>query len=218
MRRSRRDPSARALIVPLVMLPALFALLIRLKLANYLVTIYPVLAISLSLWAVRLWDKTRGMHPAAVWRVAMLAAALAVVAEGGSRISALEEQARATTPYYNFIGRVRLNVPEGAGVLGLHRYWFGMEDHPYRSFVVPIWWADPSRTSPPLPLADGLQRIGPDVVLVDGAMRSYFQSQAARDAGYSEAFDKWLSRRQAYLVGSVVDPAYGRLDIFRLTR
>jgi hypothetical protein len=199
-----RDSAARALVVPAVLLPVLFALLIKLKLINYTLVELPIFALVIA-WGV-----------AAAWRSAwarlLFVALLAAVAlEGGVQLMRLDQAAQTTTPYPTFIAQVRQYLPPGARVLGLHSYWFGLEDFDYRSFLLPLNWADEG-----VPLDEGLSRVAPDVVLMDARMRDYFT--APEVAADRERLAGWLARHDAQVVGRVDDPTYGLMEVYRVSR
>jgi 4-amino-4-deoxy-L-arabinose transferase-like glycosyltransferase len=207
VRRSLSDRNLRMLAVPVLALPLLFALLIHLKLANYLLTIIPVFAI-VSAWGTRsLWARLRARK----WLAAQVIVGSLLIAslfEGVSRLIVLEQAAARLTPYYTFIERVRRFIPNGARVLGLHNYWFGLEDFDYRSFVVPFMW----QASTGLPLVEGLEQINPDIVLIDDRMREALQSEAAAQ------LQAWLSRHAGHLIESIDDPTYGLMEVYQVTR
>jgi hypothetical protein len=137
------------------------------------------------------------------------ALAAAVVLEGGVALGRLEQASLAFTPYSTFVAEVRQYVPAGARVLGLHSYWLGFETYDYRSFLVPLNWADEG-----LPLDDGLSRVAPDVLLLDARMRAYFD--APEVAADHARLAGWMAAHSAELVGQVDDPTYGRMDIYRV--
>jgi hypothetical protein len=204
------DAAARALVVPALLLPALFALLIYLKLVNYTLVELPLFALAIAWLATRSWR-----HPGrpALVRPVLAALLLAIVAEGVVALSSLERAATMTTPYPAFIARVRQRIPSGARIVALHTYWFGLEDHDVRSFLVPITWADPRSQVPPVPLDEGLDRIAPDIVLLDARLRDYFATDGAGDGAQ---FDGWLERRHARLIDQIDDPTYGRVDVYQV--
>ncbi|MBV9359333.1 MAG: hypothetical protein JO023_27805 [Chloroflexi bacterium] len=204
------DASARALVVPALLLPTLFALLIYLKLVNYTLVELPLFALAIAWLATRLWRQPG--RPALV-RPALAALLLALVAEGGVALASLERTATVTTPYPSFIARVRQAIPPGARIVALHTYWFGLEDHDVRSFLVPITWADPLSQLPPVPLGAGLDRIAPDVVLLDPRLHDYFATDGARDGAQ---FQRWLERHHARLIDQIDDPTYGRMDVYQV--
>jgi hypothetical protein len=200
------DPAARAIVVPAIALPVLFALTIKLKLVNYTLIELPVFALAIAWGIHEVWQR-RPTWARAV--IAMVAAA--IMLEGAVQLVRLDQAARTTTPYPAFIAQVRQYLPPGARVLGLHTYWFGLQDFDYRSFLVPLNWADEG-----LPLDEGLTRVAPDVVLVDARMRDYFNSpEVATDR---TRFDTWLDQHAATIIGRVDDPTYGLMEVYRVQR
>ncbi len=200
------DPAARAIVVPAILLPVLFALSIKLKLVNYALVEQPLFALAIA-WGTRaLWLFRRS------WARPLIAIlAVAVVLEGAVQFVRLEQAAQTTTPYQTFIAQVRQYVPPGARVIGLHTYWFGLQDFDYRSFLVPLNWADEG-----LPLDEGLARVAPDVVLVDARMREYFNSPEV--AGDRARFTLWLDQHGGTMIGRVDDPTYGLMEVYRVNR
>jgi hypothetical protein len=270
------DAAARVVVVPALLFPVLFALLIRLKLVNYTLTELPLFAIAIGWGAVALWQRlgaaaqgtpgvtvdgdagqpapntaggdagepegvtatgdgrvtprryTRGRAAGGwptgggatsrltIWaRPALAALVLAVVVEGSVRLATLEAASASTTPYAAFSARVRQDLPPGARVLGLHTYWFGLEDVDYRSFLVPLTLADPRSQAQPVPLDEALDRVAPDVVLLDARLRDYFAGDGAPDGA---RFSAWLRTHDAALVDRWDDPTYGLTEIYRTQR
>jgi hypothetical protein len=192
-----RRPAARAIVVPAILLPLLFALLLRLKLVNYTLTFLPLLAIAAA------W----GILQVGRWRTGRLlrgALAVLVVGEGLSRLALL--QTVPATPYPTFIAEVHRTIPPGARVVGLHNYWFGFEDTDYRSFVVPLALSD----SGAVPFDQSLQRLAPDAVLLDDRMRSYLSYDERARSG----FQAWLTASAARVADQVDDPTYGLMQIY----
>jgi hypothetical protein len=199
------DAAARAIVVPGVLFPVLFALTITLKLVNYTLIEVPIFALAIAWGFLEFWR--RGVWPKAVLGMA----SLAVVVEGGVALTRLEQAAATTTPYPTFVAEVRQYVPSDARILGLHSYWIGFQDHDYRSFLVPLNLADLG-----VPLDRALGDVDPDVVLLDARMRAYFDSApASADADLLRA---WLVRHDAQLVGQVDDPTYGLTEIYQVNR
>jgi hypothetical protein len=198
------DAAARTIIVPAILLPVLFALLIKLKLVNYTLVELPIFALVIAWGGVTLWRTA--------WaRSLLVVVAAAVTVEGGAQLVHLEQAALTTTPYPTFITQVRQYLPPGARVLGLHSYWFGLEDFEYRSFLVPLNWADEG-----VPLDEGLSRVAPDVVLMDARLRDYFN--APEVAADRARLNDWFARHGAEVVGRVDDPTYGLMEVYRVRR
>ena len=195
---ARRSRAARTLLVPSLLFPLLFALFIHLKLVNYTLIELPLWALAIGYALVRV---TR-------FRVLVAVVGAAVLLEGAAALVNLDRAAETTTPYPQFIAEVRPLVPPNARVLGLHTYWFGMENFDYRSFLVPLNWADEG-----VPLDQALDRVAPQVVLLDPRMRTYFTSVPD-----GALFNAWLGKHNAVLLGRVDDPTYGLIEIYRLSR
>lgn len=207
----RQDAAARALLLPTVLLPLLMALLIFLKLPNYLVLFTPVWCLALAWGALALWDRLATAHVRLrAARGLLLALLLAVVLEGGTRLAALETAAAHTTPYPAWIAQVRRWLPPGARVLGLHHYWLGLEDYDYRSFAVPLLWINPAFSASPLTLGAALSRAAPDVLLLDVHLRDYFAHHPEQEA----ELNAWLAQHHGRLVAFIPDATYGDLAIF----
>ena len=238
----RRDAAARAIVVPAVLLPLLFALLIHLKLVNYTLLELPLAALAVAWGVVAGWRwlgsetglphgalgvaaGARGAEPgtlhrargarSALWpaRLALVAIMVAVCVEGTVQLGRLDAAAATTTPYAVFAARVRQFVPPDAHVLGLHTYWFGFQDLDYRSFFVPLALADEG-----LLLDEALDQMAPDTLLFDARLRAYFGPAGDASATDKARFADWLRRQQAVLVGAVDDPTYGLMEVYRLRR
>jgi hypothetical protein len=204
------DAGARAIVVPAIVLPVLFALTIKLKLVNYTLIELPFFALAIA-WGIRsVWLSRR------MWARPLVAVvATAVMLEGAAQLVHLEQVAQTTTPYPSFIAAVRQYLPPGARILGLHTYWFGLQDFDYRSFLVPLNWADEG-----LPLDQGLARVAPDIVLVDVRMRDYFNSNSNSPgiAADRARFYGWLEQHGGTVIGRVDDPTYGLMEVYRVQR
>lgn len=208
-----RCSAARALILPLLVFPLLFALLIHSKLVNYTISFVPLAAIAAAWGSITVWERVKSAKHALWFRLVLALLLAAIIVEGAMRIVALEVAAKTTTPYYDYIGRVREHIPPGARVLGLQNYWFGLEGFDYRSFAVPLWQTEPTYEPRPLSFEEALEQIAPGVVLIDHRMRHYFATSGAERA---QQFDHWLKRHRGQLVGRVDDPTYGLMEIYRL--
>jgi 4-amino-4-deoxy-L-arabinose transferase-like glycosyltransferase len=193
------ETAARTVLVPCLVFPVLFAAFITLKLVNYTLIELPLLALAIA-WGLCVgWSRVR-LRP-----VLAVVGALVIV-ESGFAFGRLEQAATTTTPYATFIAAIRQSLPPGSRVLGLHSYWLGLQDFDYRSFLVPLNWADEG-----LPLDEGLTRVDPDVVLLDARMRAYFDSSPD-----GTRFKGWLDQHSAELIGRIDDPTYGLMEIYFL--
>lgn len=214
----RADHSSRVLFVAAVTIPVLFALLVQLKRPNYALTLYPLGAIVAAWGALTFWQWLGRTHRRRWGRVVLAALLIAVLAEGATRIGALELAARTTTPYYQFVAQLRRSLPNRARILAWHNFWFGLEDFDYRSFWVPFAWLESNNQPRPLRLDEGLDRIAPDVVLVDDAMRRYLVVNASPANPNPRLFYDWMKRHDAHLIGRIEDRTYGLVEVYRVTR
>jgi hypothetical protein len=206
--------AAGAIVIPALVFPILFALLIRMKLVNYTVTVVPFGMIAVAWGAVSLW-RWAGIAAGRTWVRIALAGVLAMVAiEGGSRIVVLAAASQHVTPYAEYIAKVRGNIPNRARVLGLHNYWFGLDDLEYRSWFVPLRRADPLLFASAPTIDQALDDVAPDVVLIDARMRAYFAAAPASDP-VPPAIRAWMDRRGFRRRAVVDDETYGRMEIFR---
>lgn len=211
------DRAARAIVVPALVIPALFALLIYLKLSNYLVTVLPLGALAVAWGGISCW-RWAGRTGQGRWVRGVLAGILlAVITEGVTRMEVLEAVARTTTPYPDFIAQVRSHIPAHSRVLGLHHYWIGLHQLDYRSWAVPLLQADPRYFSPPRSIEVALEDIAPDVILIDPRMRIYFEDSLASDP-QSLAIRSWMQRTGYAPVATVDDTTYGLMEIYQVER
>lgn len=204
----RRAPgchAARAIAIPALLMPLLFALFITLKLVNYTLIELPLFAVAIGWGCHALWLTRARLRPA----LSLLLAA--IVLEGSLALAQLERAAVYSTPYPTFIAEVRQTLPPGARILGLHTYWLGLQDFDYRSFLVPLNRADLGE-----PLDRALADVDPDIVLLDPRMRAYFQSLPA--GGDGDRFAGWLAAHSGRVIARVDDPTYGSMEIYRVNR
>lgn len=196
-------PKQWFLLLPAGLMPLLFALFIYLKLANYLVNVWPLLMLVVAAGVVRLWQQSSR------WRPLLLLVGLLVVAEGGWRWANLLQASQQVTAYATFIGQVRQFVPAGATVLGLHHYWFELDDHDYRSWALPLLQSG-SYGRGDLTLEQALDQMAPGVILLDPRMGAYFAAEPI----IADRVNLWMSGRGFTLTGIVNDPTYGRMEIW----
>lgn len=199
------DAAARAIVVPALLFPLLLGLLITLKLVNYTLIELPLFAVAIAWGAHKLWCARARVRPLLL----LLGAAIGV--EGAFALAQLERAGASITAYPSYVAEVRQSIPSGARVLGLHSYWLGMQDVEYRSFLVPLNWADLGE-----PLGRALDDVDPDVVLLDGRMRAYFDDLPA--GGDGDRFRGWLAAHSATVIARVDDPTYGSMEIYRVSR
>lgn len=211
-----RYDGAFSVAVVLLVQSLLFALLLSNKSFSYFIALWPLVLLSIAWLGIRLWE--RSQHRSI--RIALLVALLAlVVLEGALRIRSSHIAATEATPYESFESRVAAYIPHGSRVLGLQRYWLGLRQFEYRSWVLPILLSEPGYYHEPLSLDGAIERIAPDVILIDRHMRKYLDEianiESPRHRKYEE-FRRYMQRHPATLVGTVEDSTYGRMEIYRI--
>lgn len=213
------DKTAHLLLVPALVLPLLFALLIYLKLANYLVVVWPIFALVVAWGGVQVWEKVLPQRTQRAQRretvfvvrrfVLVLWLVLALV-EGGMRMVVLETAVSVVTPYPVFIAQVKSHIPSGSHVLGLHHYWLGLETFEYRSWFVPLLQTDPVYWHPPLPIEQALTAIAPTAILWDARMQKW----ADNTPETAESIFRWMTEQGFVRVTTLNDQTYGRMEIW----
>lgn len=214
---ARHDCDARVLLAPALLLPALFALLITLKLSNYLLALLPFWALCIAWAAAALWRWAGTIRWGTAVRVALVVAFSAVAVEGAARLAVRERQMQATTPYTAFISQVREHIPAGNTVLGLHQYWFGLDDLTYLSWFVPDVLTDPAFHDPPLTAHQAMDMVNPDVILVDQRIREFLAGSGYHSgAAAPQDFRDWMTDRGFTVAATVDDPTYGLMEIYQV--
>ena len=119
------------------------------------------------------------------------------------------------TPYPSYIAQVRQHIPAGSTVLGLHQFWFGLEDLPYHSWFVPIVQTDPAYHDPPLTVPQAMAAIDPDIIFVDPKIRALLTTPDSSRAVDPRTFLNWMTAHGFALDAQVDDPTYGLMEIYR---
>lgn len=211
----RRERAAQFLLVPLVVLPILLALLVRLKFTNYLYLGAPFAALALAWLCIRVWDWLAERRAHALLRASLILLLGTVLLEGAIQIARREERALTITPYPQLIARLQENIPRAARVVGLPKYALGWDAYTYRSLSVPFLLANPQYEPAPLPLATALNRSQPEYILLDADMQDFINTL---DKHTRAQFDAWLSERGARQVQELHDASYGTLRVYRLEK
>jgi 4-amino-4-deoxy-L-arabinose transferase-like glycosyltransferase len=214
--RITRSDAPVMLAVVLIVQAVLFALLISIKFFNYFIALWPLVVITLAWLGVYLWNRWQQQSV----RGFLIVLLVAIGIEGTMRI--VEEQRRASeaTPYNDYEERIATHLPVRARVIGLNRYWLGLRDYDYRSWLVPILFSDSLYTQRPVTLDSALEDIAPDILLIDRDMRSYFDEIAdpanPRHNDHIE-LERYMKRHAARQEAVVDDKTYGRMEIIRLS-
>lgn len=212
-----RDRAARLVVVPLLVVPAVFALLVWSKHASYSINFLPcaVVAVAVGMSASTAWLAKQGLVRTA--RLAAPVLLLAITLEGASRWWILESRGRLDRPYDEFIRLVHAPIQPGSRVLGLQKYWFGMQDVDYRTWLVPFRQVDPRLVTPPLSMAAALDLMRPDWILIDKQMRGYLSTATPGDSRAEEIL-AWMRRRGYSVERRVEHETYGAMDIYHVAK
>lgn len=203
---------AAALAIALLLQGGLFALLLKQKHYNYAIALWPLAILAVAWAGVRGWRR-RG------WRPILGAVFFLILIEGAVGIQRRHVAAVHTTPYEHFSAQVAQYIPQKALVLGLQHYWLGLREYEYRTWLLPLFWAGKQTHHAPMTLDQALERVDPDVVLIDRHMDGFFEHAAdPADPQHDtyRAYERFMDRHGAALAGVVDDPDYGRMEIYRL--
>ncbi len=205
----QRDEAVRFVVIPALLMPALFALLLYSKFPNYLVTIMPMWSLALAwgvviIWHDKRWQSVRWARPL------LLMCALLVSLEGVGRIYTLWQAGKHIQPYDEFIAQVREPIPDGARILGLHTYWLGLNEFDYRSWFVPLTQVRMRIDNPAPTLPQALATINPNVILLDRQIQQLFDS----DPQTAAAIMQWMVKANFSRIAIVENETYGRMEIW----
>ena len=211
--RKRDQAPAFALAAAAITQAVLFALLLKVKSPAYLIALWPLGALALAWLAVWLWNDKNAATTARVG-IALLMAF--IIAEGAVRIGRTWTLAKETTPNEEFTRKVAACIPANSLVLGLQHYWLGLRQYPYRSWLLPIYYSHPVYYHERMTMDEALERVQPDVILIDRYMHDYFESISP--AGHAdhrlyEGFQTFMARHGAELTCVVEDKTYGTMRV-----
>jgi len=196
---------------------AIFALLIRNKMPYYLILIAPFSNILLGAWieqtlrddvVTTFWLK----RAKAITYSAIIVSLLIAGAEF------------ALTPPPGDVGlvakRVEQVLPAGGLVMGTHTYWFGLYDHPYRTWQQIRAYR---RFNPDASFDEAARALHPDVLIIDNHMRTFILADPESAPRYArerhllkEDVDSFLARRGT-LADQFETAAYGTIEIYTIS-
>lgn len=205
--------TAFALALVFVLQVTLFAVLILAKFHFYTIVTWPLALLLLAWLGMWLWDGI-GARPA---RIGLAVILLLVLGEGVTRIRHQRVLAERVTPYERFESRLAAHIPHGARTLGPMYFWLGLHEYSYRAWFLPHFLSDSSLHHDPLPFREALERVAPDVVLLDERVGLWVTQQPDLDgSNRRSAFESYMTDHQAELVAIVADSTYGRVEIYWL--
>jgi 4-amino-4-deoxy-L-arabinose transferase-like glycosyltransferase len=206
--------AVRALAVASPAQLAMFVVLLKVKSFNYMIALWPLGALLLAWLGTWLWARGRVLA-----RVALLTLLALILSEGAIQVARARSRAKEVTPYDWYESEVAGCIPPGSLVLGLQRYWLGLRQYRYRSWLLPIDLADPRYSVESISLDDALDRLGPDVILVDRNIDELMTEAAHADNpnhSLQVGFEAFKRRRHAMLTCVIRDHTYGTMQVYSL--
>jgi 4-amino-4-deoxy-L-arabinose transferase-like glycosyltransferase len=190
----------------------LFAALDSEKMFDHVIALFPFAALALAWGCLQLWRAAlahrRWRSPL---RIALAALLAGILAEGAAGILHQRTVAAATTPYTRFEARISRMLTPSALVLGSPEFQLGLLPHPFRTLTLPFLLADHTTDAKPLRLEAALERVGPNVILMERPFMEYLQEIAqpgSRAHGVYLGFEQYLLTHRARLLGQIRDPSY----------
>jgi 4-amino-4-deoxy-L-arabinose transferase-like glycosyltransferase len=192
----------------------MFAVLLKVKTLNYMIALWPLGALLLAWFAIRLWDRRLP-----VVRLAVLIVLGLIVAEGATRVAHARTNAVQTTPYTWYEAQLASCIPPGSLVLGLQHYWLGLRQYQFRTWLLPIDLSNPLYYHQPMSLDQALDRVDPTVILVDRYISDLMENAIKiEDPNHRlyVGFELFKARRHAKLTCVITDHTYGAMQIYRV--
>lgn len=215
LKKRQRDDPVFALAVASIVQVTMFAIWLSTKSSNYVIALWPLGMLCLAWFGIWLWDR----WPEVRGRAGLVALLAFILIEGGARIAHAQGTARKTTPYDWFESQVAACIPAGSLVLGFQHYWLGLRQFPYRTWLLPLYYADPNLYHEPISFDRAIERVNPDVLLVD----RYFTDllETTKDPRYPyhrvhAGFEAFTTRHRMDPLCVVRDRTYGTLAVYRL--
>jgi hypothetical protein len=214
-RRRLSMPEAALMVAAAIQL-LLFMSLLTVKTMPYMIALWPLGSLVLAWGLVRLWRRSP------VWiRAAAAVVLAAALAEGAAGIMMALTLARRVSPYDFYTTQIARCIPPGSRVLGFQHYWMGLRQFEYRTWLLPIGMSRPEWYNENLTLHQALERVNPDVLLIDRFMANYLRDVEApghpfhADGPHVKSF---MDEHEAVLTCSIADRSYGAMLVYRVSR
>ena len=204
----------RALALAALAQTAMFVILLKVKTFNYMIALWPLWALLLAWFGVWLWDRGKVLA-----RLALLTITGLIIAEGMIQVAHVRRSAQQATPYDWYESEVARCIPPGSLVLGLQHYWLGLRQFRYRTWLLPIDWANPFYYDKPISLDEALERVNPNIILVDRYIDELMTEAAnAENPNYRlhVGFEAFKARHHAKVICVIRDRTYGTMQIYLL--
>lgn len=215
---STRDPAHMIFPVVTVALVLMFAALLKVKTVHYMIGIWPLAMVAVAWCGVWLWNRPASRR--GLVRAALVVWLALIAAEGSVGLSRAREAAEQASPYDGFESQIARCIPQGSLVLGLQHYWLGLRQYRFRSWLVPIYLANSQYVDAPVGFDRAIERVHPDVLLIDRSIREMFDDgrrsdrQPAHDL--TAGFDVYLSRHRVEPICVIRDVTYGTMEVYQV--
>jgi 4-amino-4-deoxy-L-arabinose transferase-like glycosyltransferase len=211
----RRDDPVFALAVATIVQVSMYALFLSVKSSNYVIALWPLGILSVAWFGLWLWDR----WPDAPRRAALAVLLAFILIEGSSRVAHARAAGRQTTPYDWYEGEVAACIPPDSLVLGFQHYWLGLRQFAYRTWLLPLSYAIPARGHDALSFDLAVERVNPDVVLVDRHWTDLIE--ATKDPGHPfhgvhTGFEAFAARHRMEPLCAIRDHTYGVMQVYRV--
>lgn len=207
--KDRRSPASVILVSVLVLVAGL-AWLVESKTQAYLIIALPLFAVGTAYLFETAGQLLMRSSLRRFWVPAVVMVSCVVIA---ARTVELDAAARRTIPYRDMIETLRAQVAPPARVLGLHAFWFGLEDVELRDWIVPLQWSTARPGKTPVSMTAALDRLAPDTVVIDPRMRAYLES-ASNDPRPAQV-TAWLRANHFHCALDYNNVTYGRFQVYR---
>ncbi|HMF96293.1 MAG TPA: glycosyltransferase family 39 protein [Vicinamibacterales bacterium] len=207
--------AVRSLAVAFLVQLSLFVVFLKVKSLTYMIALWPIAALLLAWLGTWLWDRGRFLA-----RVALATLLGLILLDGGVHVARSQAHARQVTPYDWYESEVAGCIPADSVVLGFQRYWIGLRQYRYRSWLLPIYATNPLYSGDPISLDEALDRLNPGVILVDRHIDDLMTEAARPDSPNHQlhvGFEAFKKRRHPQLTCVIKDHTYGPMQIYLLS-
>jgi 4-amino-4-deoxy-L-arabinose transferase-like glycosyltransferase len=207
-----------SLLIPAVLFPSAFGLLLWQKIPGYLLSVLPLFALVIACAGVLVW--TDGARRP-VLRALLLICATAVALDGVGGMIQQQHAAAENTPYHTIAARLREIVPRSGRVLALHQYWFELAENDFRSFTEVVFLTFEQYSPRPQTTFDALELVAPDIFILDPILGNVIARGDADEEslrGVASDYYAFMDRHHARELGRVEDKTYGTLIVYALSR
>jgi hypothetical protein len=210
----QRNLVESTLLVSSIIQFVLFVTLLQVKTIDYLIALWPLGALALAWFAVELWNRRT-----VAARTVLVSIVVGIGVEGAHRLVAVPAEARATSSYDAYEQRIANCIPPASLVVGFQHYWWGLRQFRYRSWLLPLNLANPYVEVDPVPLDVALDRIAPDIILIDRHMRDLLADTADPAHPYhhiATGFEAFRAKRPFKPLCAIQDRSYGTMEVVQV--